>query len=105
MDVEISIKTYKYEIFGRYIYVFLQEDQKEFIDIFFKSLNDKLPIEEAKEKMINFYGEKRLPRFPPSVYSNDWIIRNIGLGDVIEKIEEFYKVELRNIKISDLTKD
>jgi hypothetical protein len=104
---EISIKTYKFKLFDKEVFLLLQDNQVESFEFLFSLLNQQINYDEAIKLFIEDYVEKNIPQ--PSSYINnytpDFILNNIiGNKESFQKIEEYYRIALRDKKISDITK-
>lgn len=104
---EISIKTYKFTLFEKEVFLVLRNDQIESINIFFSLLNNKVNIEDAKKAFVEDYIKRSSQdRLVNLTLDYNFIIKNfLGLEDVMNKVEDFYKVILRDSKIDEITNE
>jgi len=106
---KVTIKTCRFKLFEKEVFLVLRDDQVESLYTFFELLNKRVNIEEAKKAFVDdyikrtSYGWNRLVNIP---LDYNLIIKNfLGAEETMNKMEEFYRVSLRDSKIDEITNE
>ncbi len=106
---KVTIKTCRFKLFEKEVFLVLRDDQVESFNTFFELLNKRVNIEEAKKAFVDdyikrtSYGWNRLVNIP---LDYNLIIKNfLGAEETMNKMEEFYRVSLRDSKIDEITNE
>lgn len=102
---EVSIKSCKFKLFEKEVFIMLRDDQIESFNVFFDLLNKRVNIEEAKKSFVDDYIKRNKVINTPLDYN--YIIKNFlgGVEETMNRVEEFYKILLRNNKIDEITNE
>lgn len=100
---ELNISTYRFKLFDKEVFLILKSDQYESFNLLFSLLNQRINYDEALGLFIQDYVERHNLS---NAYSPEFILKNlIGNKDIFHKIEEHYRILLRDKKIDDINEE
>jgi len=106
-EVNISISAYSFKLFEKEVYLILSSDYIESFNRFFNLLNKKVNIEEAKKYFVDDYVKMTNGNRAMNITADyNFIIKNVlGIKETMDKVEEFYRITIRDNKIDEITNE